>query len=511
MERLPQEIVDKIAGHLLDRHEGKRILPVLATLSRSWQHAIELFTFQSLHVTSDELEDFYAAFVGRKTRRRFLRDLHLDIVLPRYNDEDCAKYETAHDRAANNDIFSHQVSAFLQKLSQWPAGGRLNLVIGMYSPMDGVHRGPDKFDCDQYKFTLGGRQDIFDERYAYSYLRFAGTVSVVPCVTSFSVQSGPRFLDPGSLVALTASFPNLERINWPYEDPSYFLALRRQQMQEFASAVASFQTPSACKTLYININTPWYPRKERLLDLIPDDKSFCGALCVMLGRSNIQRLDYEGPIDPTLFWPGESPETNETSSWRCLREMEIRFGLGSLMGQWYFKGLRKDWLYDQSSDVPLPQGTAGLLPPGYYDNDEENEWAIALSKLMEMPNDEEGFVVEGCESRCFPRDEAILPLLMAVARRLAHTPSLRNVYLETTLPGDKGDWFFSYRAPGEMSNWDEFVDCQGSGCDDPLSRARVFLHAGDWRPDEGVVDMLRWIGKACHGDDAIVTFLPFLY
>lgn len=511
MERLPQELVDRIAGHLPDRHEGKRILPALATLSRSWQHAIELFTFKSLHVTSDDLEDFWAAFEGRQTRRRLLRDLQLDIVLPPYSDEDCAKYETAHDRAANNDIFSLQVSVLLQILSQWPAGGRLNLVIGMDSPMDGVHRGLDKFDRDQYEFTLGRRQDIFGERYAYSYTRLAGTVSVVPCVTSFDVQSGPRFLHPGSLVALTSSFPNLERINWPYEDPSYFLALRRQQMQEFTSAVDSFQTPSECKTLYITINTPWYPHKERLPDLIPDDKAFCGALCVMLGRSNIQHFNYKGPIDPTLFWPRESPETNETSCWRCLREIQIRFGMGSLMGQWFFKGLPKDRLDDQSSDVPLSQDTAGLLPPGYYDNDEENERAIALAKSMEMPNDEEGFIVEGSESRCSPRDEAILHLLTAVARRLAHTPSLRNVYLETTLLRAKGVWFFSYQAPGEMSDWDEFVDREGQGCGDPLSRARIFLHAEDWRPDEGVVDMLRGIGKAYHGVDAIVTFLPFLY
>ncbi|KAK7716025.1 hypothetical protein SLS63_011140 [Diaporthe eres] len=276
----------------------------------------------------------------------------------------------------------------------------------------------DDFDRDQYEFTLGRRQDIFGERYVYSYIRFAGTVSVVPCVTSFDVQSGPRFLDPGSLVALTASFPNLERINWPYEDPSYFLALRRQQMQEFTSAVDSFQTPSACKTVYITINTPWYPHKERLPDLIPDDKAFCGALSVMLGRSNIQHFNYKGPIDPTLFWPRESPETNETSSWRCLHEMQIRFGMGSLMGQWF-------------SDVPIPQDTAGLLPPGYYDNDDENERAIALAKSMEMPNDEEGFVVEGLRVSMLPARRGHPPLADcrgATARPHAVAPE--------RLPGD---------------------------------------------------------------------------
>lgn len=513
MERLPQEVVDNIAGHVPARHQGKWIRPALATLSRSWQHAIEPFTFKVLHITSDELEDFYPAFAVHQTRRCFLQDLHLDIVLPRYSREDCAKYETAGDRAANNDVFSHHISALLQELSQWPAGGRLNLVIGMYSPMDGVHRVPDEFDPGQYEVTLGRRQDLLSKRYAYSYIRCTGTIPIVPCVTSFYVHSGPRFLDPGSLVALTASFPNLERINWRYEDPAYFLALRRQQMQEFASAVVSFEPPSACKNLYININTPWYPHTERLPNLISGHKSFCGAVCDMLGESNIQRLDYEGHIDPTLFWPRESPETDNTSSWRCMREMEVRFSLGSLTGQWFFKGLPDDRFYDQSSVVPLPHETVGLLPPGYYDSYEENERAIALTMSMQMLIDEGWFALEACEFRCLPRDEAILPLLTAVARRLAQTPSLRNVHLETMLPRNKGLWFFSYHAPGEMSDWDEFLDCEPevSGCDDTLSRARVFLHAGDWRPDEGVMAMLRCIGKDCHGEDSIIMFLPSLY
>lgn len=81
--------------------------------------------------------------------------------------------------------------------------------------------------------------------------------------------------------------------------------------------------------------------------------------------------------------------------------------------------------------------------------------AIALAKSMEVPNDEEGFVVEGCEFRYITRDEAVVPLLTAVARRLAHIPSLRPVYLETALPRDKGVWFFSFQGPGELTDWDE--------------------------------------------------------
>lgn len=404
MERLPQEVVAKIASYLPDRHEGKRIRPALATLSRSWQHAVEPYTFKSIDITSDDLEYFYQAFSGEKTRRRWLRDLSLDIVLPRYSDEDCAEYETAEDRATNNSIFSQHVSTLLQELSQWPSGsGKLNLAIGMYSPMDGVHRGSDKFDRDQHEVALGNRQDIFGERYRYSYVRFnAASPFLVPCVTSLYVHPGPRFLGPGSLVALTAAFPNLERINWPYEDPAYFLELRCQQIQELSSAVTSFQPPFTCKTLCINITSPWYPHKERLPNLTSNNSSFCDVLRVMLGRSKIQSLDYEGPIDPTLFWPQGSPEIDHTSSWSSLRSVEVRFGLGSLEGQWFFRGVPGDRFYDQNSDVPLSQDAAGLFPPGYCDTKVENDKAIALAKSIQMPEDEESFTVEGCEFRYLP-------------------------------------------------------------------------------------------------------------
>ncbi|KAK8084866.1 hypothetical protein PG997_006137 [Apiospora hydei] len=508
MERLPQEIVCEIASYLPIRHEDGLVRPALATLSRSWQSAIEPLTFKLLQITSDDLQDFYSAFANIP-RRGFLRELHLDIFLPLYSRLDCTKYETARDRAANSHVVTYHVSALLQELSQWLASGKLSLGIAMYSLMDGATQ--NNFGQDHYNIGFGERQDLFSKRYSNSYIHLADTFTVVaPCVTSLYVHSGARSLDAASLVTLTAAFPNLERIDWPCQDPAYFLALRRQQMHGFANAVNSFQPPSACKTLCISINSPWYPHKDRLPNLQSGSTSFCSALCTMLGRSNIERLEYEGPIDSTLFWAPGSPGAEDTS-WKSLRGMRVRFGLGSLAGQWFFKGRPEDRLYVQSSDVPLPQDTAGIFPSGYYDNDQENEEAAALAKSMEIPEDEFGFVVEGCEFRCIPRDEAMLPLLKVVARQLTHTPSLRNVHLEAVLPWDNGMWFFEYLAPAEESDYDVYVDCEGKRCDDPLSRARVFLHAPDWRPDEGVVAMLRGIGKACHGEDAIMTLLPFLY
>lgn len=216
MERLPLEVVAQIASCLHGLHEGERIRPALATSSRSWQCVTEPLTFESLHIISNgDLESFHLAFESHTPRRRFLWDLRLDIILPRYSVEHGAKYKTADDGAANDHVFSHHMSALLKELSRWLPGGKLNLVLAMHSPMNGIHRGQDKFDKDRYEVNLGRRQDVFSERYSYSYIRSAATCpAAVPCVTSFYVHSGGRCLDRGSIVAPTPAFPNLERINW---------------------------------------------------------------------------------------------------------------------------------------------------------------------------------------------------------------------------------------------------------------------------------------------------------
>lgn len=73
MDRLPQELLDRIVGYLPDQREGNRIRPALATLSRPWQYAIETFTFASLRITSNDLEEFKLVFTASTTRRRFLQ------------------------------------------------------------------------------------------------------------------------------------------------------------------------------------------------------------------------------------------------------------------------------------------------------------------------------------------------------------------------------------------------------------------------------------------------------
>ncbi|KAG8164414.1 hypothetical protein KVR01_006332 [Diaporthe batatas] len=512
MERLPQEIVAKVAEYLPRKYKGKLIRPALATLSRSWQYAIETLTFRNLVITSDRLQNFCASIASHPTRRRFVRLIFFAIILPTYSDEDCANYETADDRAANNLAFSRHLSALLQELSQWPADSELKLELYTYSPTDNAVHDPKKVYSDRNEPAMGRRLDLFRERYSQSYISFTRPPTVVvPRVTSFLMRMEPwmehdRKLDPSSWVALTAALPGLERIIWIIYEPTHFLALRRHQMHEFASAVASFQPSPALKELKIGVRESWYPHNERLPNLNVDGNSICSSLCALLGRGNIQRFSYTGPIDPTLFWPRE---TDETPSWGSLETLKVKFCLGSLDGQWFFKGSQEDSRCYESSDIPLPQDAEGFFPPGYYDSDEQNDEAIAHAKSMETFQDEEGHIIHASMFRRAPRDEAIIPLIKAVARRLAHTPSLQSVQLKSDRMLGREKWFFSYYPPGQMIYWDEHVDCRVPGFENPVSHARFFLRAGDSKAYEEVAALLRGIGRARNGTDAVVTFVPF--
>lgn len=530
MQKLPQEIVNTIVDCLyeisdsLDQDDAGPRVASLATVSRPWQHAIESHTLRHLRVKSPDLDKFASFLSSASTPRLSLvQILEFDVILPAYSDDVCGDYETDHDRTINSQVASQCVSALLEIMSnsRWSTNNRLRLRINIYSPMDGSHRGRDKLDKDRYAVNMGNRKDIFQDRYRYSYISLSDTNYSVPCVTSLTPPQGTtRYLDPRSLVALTATFPRLESILWSYQEPGYFFTLRRQYLRDFSDALSGYRLPSTLKTLHIDIEAPDYPHSEKLPNLVEHDhsstahgsKSFCDALRVMIGESqSLNTFRYSGPVDPALLW--NDCDTDEgvmgtaaigSLTWTVIEDFSIFFDPASFSGQWYFKGLPEDQFYNETLDSPLPYDADGLEPPGY---DEENtEAAIALVESMGPLEDEDGFLVEESIFRRIPREEAFIPLLKAFARRLATMPHLKRALMESRLGQEGGDWFICYDAPGLKSGYEEFMeDPEG----DDLSRARIFIHPADWRPGEEVERLLKDVGKACHGQDSILTFLPF--
>lgn len=517
MDKLPREVLNRILDFLSEapvatqptgRDSVSRVA-AFAIVSHQWQQAIEAHTFRTLHVKSSDFDQLATILTSASAARlSLIKKVHADILLPEYSKEAYAAFETDDDRAANDRAASEKISALLRILSdtQWPSDGRLALTIDLYSPTDHVPREDNIF---------AGSIDLRSQRYRYSYISLSDLDYSLPCVGRLTAPQGTtRSLTPDSLVRLTAVFPKLQNFLWSHPEPEYFITHRRQSLQEFAEALSRYRLPPTIKGISIFIEAPEYPHTERLPDLVGSSTpsadgipgSLCNALRIMLNASSgIEEFSYKGPVEPSLFWDDSDSNgvASDGLSWKSMEDIRIEFELGSFSGQWYFKGSPEDKFYHESSDVPLPYDTAGLAPPG-FGSAEDTKASLALIQSMYPLQDEEGFAVDGLDFRRIPRDEAMLPLLSAFARRLATMPSLRRCEMEVRLP--HCDWFVFYAGPGLESGYAEYMESP-----EDVSVGRFFLHFEDWRPSDEVVRLLRDVGRICHGEQSIVTYLPFLW
>ena len=221
MDRLPQELIAHIASFLVYKDgwpsTGVSTLSTYATLSHKWQLAIETRTFRSLRLTSPELP--YFTQVLTRNRNAHVSDLGYDVVLPMYNDRECAKFETKEDKERNSQAFTYAIHALFQFIKTWEADGTgeqsrpLSLrIIDVYSPMDGFHRGTEKYTEDQEQCACGKRRDLFEHRYKHSSLQLLEhhRLPTLSRVSSFGICTVSRHVEPSSAILLANKLPNVQ-------------------------------------------------------------------------------------------------------------------------------------------------------------------------------------------------------------------------------------------------------------------------------------------------------------
>lgn len=238
---LPQEIIYLVASYLKrweheDFHglfeKGRALLPAYATISRSWQHAIEFQTFREITVKSTEIDKFSRIVVNH--RRKLLRRLQLNVILPTYTDKACAKFETEEDKQSNNQVFTKAIKDLLALLWSWhdefqtigndsnsPIEQSLRLSIGdCYSPKDCRYRGWEKYQKDRHEWESGRRHDLFQHRYESSLLQLESIEGIqeIPQISSFHKSQGHRIIEPRSLARIASKFPNLDSFRWRLKD-----------------------------------------------------------------------------------------------------------------------------------------------------------------------------------------------------------------------------------------------------------------------------------------------------
>ena len=252
ISNLSQEIINIIASYLQRwEHEdelcisvgGRALLPAYATISTSWQYAIECQTFRRIAVNSTEIDDFSRIVVNH--RRKLLRRLELNVILPTYTDKACAKFETEKDKQSNNQVFTKAIKHLLALLRSWhdefqttgddgdaPIEQPLCLCIGRcYYHKDFQYRGQEKYHEDVHEYLSGRRHDLFQDRYESSLLQLESVEGIqeIPQISSFHYLAGNRSIEPRSLAIMASRFPNLDSFRWKFLDNERRDARSRQQ------------------------------------------------------------------------------------------------------------------------------------------------------------------------------------------------------------------------------------------------------------------------------------------
>ena len=235
MDNLPQELINRIV-YYLKRYEGQSQYPVrrrqsrepsnfqlYATLSRPWKKAVELVTFHSLGIKSNELSHFHAIMTGN--RRKFLTNLSYEILLPEYCKEARDRVESDDEKRLNDESFTQSIYNLFSILKVWESEGvqtalRLELPHkNAFSPTD-LHFS----NKVQRRIEMTNRErgkDIFERRFEMSFLRLLEPSLLLNlanlqrlCIRGNNVRKLAPSIGPG----LAGSLPNLKDIFWEFGD-----------------------------------------------------------------------------------------------------------------------------------------------------------------------------------------------------------------------------------------------------------------------------------------------------
>lgn len=234
----------------------KSCLPLLSTVSQTWQVAIERLTMSAIHLKSTDLAAFATVF-AQGHRRLALAQLHYDAILPSYSDRRCARFERDRDKALNNealtvaihDLFSllhsweHQAAAVgnqnpdgvgataITTRGEWGVTARpISLTMNAYSLSDAPYREGVAVGLQRVNEVMA---DFFELRYEHSFLKLLRADELPPIsrISTFITTEAlciHRRIEGASLAGMGAKMPNLETVEWwVHDDEKRYPDLRR--------------------------------------------------------------------------------------------------------------------------------------------------------------------------------------------------------------------------------------------------------------------------------------------
>ena len=201
-----------------------------ATVNRQWQDIIESYTFEVINLTKDRFQGINSTINPR--RRRYLRTINLDIVLPKRGD--VGSDEPEEEKLQNNEVLQADLEAFLNLLSKWPSTDMhqhgVKLSIDAWAPND-----PRRRECRSQFGTISSRwerkhRDSVLELTDYQKILNLPPVYGITQVERREVYKG-RHIAGATLATLVAKFPMIKMASIEWWDIKGDLGVRRGKLK----------------------------------------------------------------------------------------------------------------------------------------------------------------------------------------------------------------------------------------------------------------------------------------
>ncbi|KAF8457865.1 hypothetical protein BDZ91DRAFT_743872 [Kalaharituber pfeilii] len=481
---LPPELLLLIIRYLPHPHSP------YASVCRAFLPAVESITFHAIHLKSTDLPRLPTLFAPAH-RRRALRSIDFDVVLPPYDSEAQARRETEEDQRRNNAVFGAALGC----------EGGITLTVRAYAEMDELrYKNLDDWSWNTPKTEVlpkGGR-------YKHSYLHLGEMqnegeggeaeiqLPIVPNVVAFNAEPAEdtysRHYAAAAVATITRCFPRLEHAVWSLWDHDVHknVRLRKRMRSDFARIIARLQLPNLTT---LSIDYPCSTPLDHAISPpvlctspagVPTADPLSRALHALTTRCPLLKnfsLTYEVVLSPEIFWPthdimNSDDNAPESPIWPCMEEYHLSMNMMTPAGGWYYR--------------PDPN------PEQYIDYD---YWVDS--------SDSEP------EERCSPfrtrLDPAeFRPLLRAMSRAVRRMPKLCRFFFEL----NRADYQscveiqgLGVGLPGGLNEWQEdgtcvrrwyivFGDETGWGAIDVEEDVRAMWK--DWVGDAGIVRVHTW-------------------
>ncbi|KAL3448153.1 hypothetical protein BJX65DRAFT_73752 [Aspergillus insuetus] len=428
-----------------------------ATISRSWQQAIERHTFAAISTFSSNLPTLRQVFNQSPWRKRYLRALFYSIDLPLYSDDRRFCFERRREHQANLATFRDGIRKLWTELASWeedlPLGTRL--VLAAEAPMDRGREG------DEVPIGLGDKRWAFPEHsLTLCDDNSSDEVSILPAlrhVTILEVAKSGRRIYPTAISQMISSLSNLRKLEVAISPVQPKNRDLRAEMRNDLARVLESPMLHSLEVLRVQMDeaTP-YNHNFRIAfeedPEYPDGDHLCRAVC-KLAQRRLRELCMVGPclISPALW--GLSPDNLDTDkldlTFPSLETVKIEFALVTYDGRWYYTGDATENIGDEEEANAEPTYSQRELAS---DSDSDS-----CSSFNSEYHDEINDYREDCLNgnnpyntwRRHPDAQTFEPLQRGMILAAMQMPKLRALELRTRDPGEyDNEVSFQCLAPG---------------------------------------------------------------